>query len=84
MATLTIQFSPKRHGAPPVFRLGLASDEDATPREHEQHHRALISALLPGICLDGDRNFDIERDTSNAQSMLSTDTNDGYEVIDIG
>jgi hypothetical protein len=85
MARLTIQFVPGGSGEPRLFRVGLCSDEDATPREHEQQHRYLVGALFPGLDLDrGPAHIVVERERSVAPVALPSDNSDGYQVIDLG
>jgi hypothetical protein len=87
MAELTIQYLHDPDGRQRLFRIALRSDEDATPREHEQDHRRLIQTLLPGIDLDtqlGD-SVAIEREAPQQEPCLGCSGGDGgYEVIDIG
>src|SRR4051794_30672513 len=63
MARLMIQVYPNpADGGRPVYRVSLASDDDVTPREHEQDHRRAIGKLFPGIDLDGESpRFRVER-----------------------
>ena len=86
MARLTIQFVPREAGSPLLFRVALCSDEDATPREHEQQHRCLVRALFGGLDLDGGRpaHIAVEREQSRAPVALPSDDSDGYQVIDLG
>jgi hypothetical protein len=85
MARLTIELS-RPEGAPPTFRVSLVSDEDATPREHEQNHRRAIAKLFPGIDLDGDSpRFEVAREESQGPPPALCGGDDGgYEVIDLG
>jgi hypothetical protein len=84
MARLTIQFIPRRSAGEVVFHVALASDEDATPREHEQQHRALVRALLPGLDLEGGNpRVEVERDRPAVEPVLGC-SGEGYEVIDVG
>lgn len=85
MARVIIQLD-RPNGSPPTFRISLVSDEDATPREHEQDHRRLVKALLPAIDLDGDSpRFRVERDKPLAEPPppCGCGGDDGYEVIDL-
>jgi hypothetical protein len=86
MAQLTIQLLPPRPGGQQVFRVALVSDEDATPREHEQQHRRLVSRLFPGLDLDGGDapRVEIDRERPAAEPSLGCSGGDGYEVIDLG
>ena len=87
MAQLTIQFTPHRQARQLVFRVALTSDEDATPREHEQHHRRLVSTLFPGLSLEGADapRVEVERERPAAEPCLGcSGGDDGYEVIDLG
>jgi hypothetical protein len=85
MARLTIELF-RRPGSAPTYRIALASDEDATPREHEQTHRRAITQLFPGVELDSESaRFRVEREQPILQPPppISGD-DDGYEVIDLG
>jgi hypothetical protein len=87
MARLTIVFQRRPQGGQKVFRIDLQSDEDATPREHEQQHRRLVQAVLPGIDLDGEnrQGVVVERDRPAREPMICPSCDDdGYEVIDLG
>ena len=85
MARLTIQFTPRRSTREMVFQVALASDEDATPREHEQQHRALVGALLPGLDLEGGNpRVEVQRERPAVEPVLGCSGDDGYEVIDVG
>jgi hypothetical protein len=70
----------------PAYRVSLVSDEDATPREHEQDHRRAIARLFPGLDLDcGSPRFDVEREQSEPTPPMMIGGDDGgYEVIDLG
>jgi hypothetical protein len=85
MAQILIHFDPRPAPGQRHFYVALASDEDATPREHERHHRQLIGKLFPGIDLEGGNpRIDIERQQVQGQSMLSGDDCNDYQVIDLG
>jgi hypothetical protein len=87
MARLTIHFVPRSDGEPLLFRVALWTDEDATPREHEQQHRCLVGALFPGLALagGGPAHIVVERERPVVESvMLPSDDSNGYQVIDIG
>jgi hypothetical protein len=86
MAQITIQLLPHRPAGPLVFRVALDSDEDATPREHEQQHRRLVAVLFPGLDLEGGAapRIVVERERPQAEPMLGCSGGDGYEVIDLG
>jgi hypothetical protein len=86
MAQVIIQMALPE-GEPPIFRIALVSDEDTTPREHEQDHRRLVRAILPGIDLDGDGSprFEVEREKPMMEPPPPCSCgDDGYEVIDLG
>ena len=86
MAQLLIQYLRHPETGDKLFRISLASDEDATPREHEQDHRRLVASLLPGVDLDGCNPAHVverERPAREPMMMPSSD-DDGYEVIDLG
>jgi hypothetical protein len=84
MARLTIQFTPA--GPLRRLRVALCSDEDATPREHEQDHRRLVQSLLPGIDLeaDGSRGVVVEREAPAVEPQLGCSGGGEVEVIDLG
>jgi hypothetical protein len=87
MARLTIQFLPRDSERQLAVRVALDSDEDATPREHEQQHRRLVVGLFPGLNLDGDAgsHVEIEREAPQSEPALGCSCGDGgYEVIDLG
>jgi hypothetical protein len=84
MAQLTIQMLQHPQGGK-TYRISLVSEEDATPREHEQDHRKAIQALLPHVNLDepGPR-VTIERERpAEPPPPCSCGDDDGYEVIDL-
>jgi hypothetical protein len=86
MPQLTIQLTPRNPGGQ-IFRISLSPDEDATPSEHEQQHRRLVSALLPRLDLDGAGapRVVVERERPAAEPMMESSGDDGgYEVIDLG
>jgi hypothetical protein len=85
MAELTIQYLRDAHGRQLFFRFALRSDEDATPREHEQDHRRLIQTLLPGID-PGEPNerVEIEREAPQQEPCLGCSGGNDYQVIDLG
>jgi len=86
MAQLTIEVCRHPQTGSPLYRVSLASDEDATPREHEQDHRRALQKLFPGIDLEGDSPpYHVEREQSQAgPPMMSGGDDGGYEVIDLG
>ena len=47
MAELTISFGRDPTSGQTIVRVGLRSDADASPQEHEADHRRLVAALLP-------------------------------------
>jgi len=56
MAVLTITAHRDAGSGRTTVRVGLGSDPDAMPHEHEAHHRRLAAALLPGrTCSGSDR-----------------------------
>jgi hypothetical protein len=84
MAQLFIHFNPRPAPGQRVFSVALVSDEDATPREHEQQHRQLIGKLLPGLDLNGgDPRVAVEREKPQAEPMLGCSCGDDYQVIDL-
>jgi hypothetical protein len=87
MARLVIHYRPSPDTGERQFLIALASDEDATPREHEQDHRRLVRQLLPGIDLDREDqpNVTVAREQPAIEPMiLPSGDDDGYEVIDLG
>jgi hypothetical protein len=54
MAELSIRLVRDPDTGALQVRVGLVSDEDETPAEHERRHRQLVGRLLPGLCLAGD------------------------------
>ena len=85
MARLTIEMV-RRPGSAVTYRISLASDEDATPREHEQTHRRAVTRLLPGVDLDTEsKSYHVEREQPVMQPPPPVGDDDGgYEVIDLG
>jgi hypothetical protein len=88
MPLMTLQLARRPDTGRLALRVSLCSDEDATPREHEQQHRRLVQALLPAVSLDdggvGGR-VDVERERPAREPVLGCSGDDGgYEVIDIG
>jgi hypothetical protein len=85
MARLTIELV-RRPGSAATYRISLASDEDATPREHELNHRRAVTQLLPGVELDTEsKRFRVEREQPAMQPPPPVGGDDGgYEVIDLG
>jgi hypothetical protein len=86
MAQLTIQLLPGPAGQL-LVRVSLESAEDATPSEHEQDHRRLVGALLPGVDLEcGDPSrVSVERERPQREPSVGCCGGDGgYEVIDLG
>ena len=55
MALLTITVSRDAGTGRTAVRVGLCSDPDAMPHEHEAAHRRLAAALLPGSALERER-----------------------------
>jgi hypothetical protein len=86
MARLTIEMFRLPNGRTAGFRVSLASDEDSTPREHEQTHRRAVCRLIEGLTIDADSaRFHVEREQAALQpTQLPSDDGDGYEVIDLG
>ncbi len=87
MARLTIQLDRRSQAGSVILLVELASDEDATPREHEHDHRRLVSALFPNLDFDG-QNADrvvVERVAPLSQPCLGcSGGDDDYQVIDLG
>jgi len=52
MAELTIRLFRDCDSGQLRVRIGFASDEDASPQEHEQLHRGFVRRLLPELPLD--------------------------------
>lgn len=86
MARLTIQVFPAPENGSRTYRISLVSDEDATPREHEQNHRRAVRSLLGDIDLDTESpRFRVEREAPRAEPPPPCPSDDdGYEVIDLG
>ena len=86
MARLTIELARHPNGKPAAFRVSLVSDEDATPREHEQTHRRAVVRLFEGLDLDCELpRYLVERDQLPLQpAQLPSGDDDGYEVINLG
>jgi hypothetical protein len=86
MARLTIEVCRQPDNGLPSYRVSLVSDEDSTPREHEQDHRRAIARLFPGLDLDaGSTRFQIEREQSESAPPMMIGGDDGdFEVIDLG
>lgn len=85
MARLTIEVARHPQSGSPTYRVSLVSDDDVTPREHEQDHRRALARLFPGIDLDGDGSrFEVEREQSLTPAALCGGDDGGYEVIDLG
>jgi hypothetical protein len=52
-------------------RVGLLSDEDETPAEHERRHRQLVGRLLPGLCLgDLPAGIEVERERPAVEPVV--------------
>jgi hypothetical protein len=47
MAELTISLGRDPTSGERIVRVGLRSDSDASPHEHEDMHRRLVGALFP-------------------------------------
>jgi hypothetical protein len=64
MAELSIRLERNERTGALEIRLGLVSDEDEPPAEHERRHRQLVAALLPGLRLGGDppEGVEVERE----------------------
>jgi hypothetical protein len=52
MAELSIRLVRDPDSGQMQIRIGLVSDEDDTPQEHERRHRRLLLGLLPGLPLE--------------------------------
>jgi hypothetical protein len=52
---LTITVGRDSDSGRTTVRVGLASEADAMPHEHEELHRALAGGLLPGARLQRER-----------------------------
>lgn len=52
MAELSIRLVRDAESGQLQIRIGLVSDEDDTPQEHERLHRRLLQGLLPGVSLE--------------------------------
>jgi hypothetical protein len=55
MALLTITVGRDRASGQTTVRVGLQSDTDALPHEHEALHRRLVAGLLPGAAAERER-----------------------------
>ena len=55
MALLTITVGRDPGSGRTTVRVGLRSDDDALPHEHEAQHRRLVAALLPGAAPERER-----------------------------
>jgi hypothetical protein len=58
MAEITIHLRTDPQTGARVIRVGLVSDEDALPQEHERLHRGVVARLFPGLdlgCAGGER-----------------------------
>ena len=55
MAVLTITVARDAGSGLTTVRVGLGSDADALPHEHEATHRRLVAALLPGAEVQRER-----------------------------
>jgi hypothetical protein len=86
MARLTIEVCRHPQTGAPTYRVSLVSEDDVTPREHEQDHRRAVTRLFPGIDLDGNSSrFEVEREQSQSgPPIMVGGDDDGYEVIDLG
>ncbi len=65
MAQLSIRLVRDPETGQMQVRVGLVSDVDDTPQEHERRHRRLLSELLPGLpaesCQDSPVHVERER-----------------------
>jgi hypothetical protein len=86
MARLIVHLQRPPQGGSALIHVALTSDEDATPREHEQQHRRIVQRLLPGLDLDDPGpNVEVERVRPAQDPMICASGDDGgYEVIDLG
>lgn len=55
MALLTITVSRDAVSGRTAVRVGLCSDPDAMPHEHEAHHGQLVRVLAPGATVERER-----------------------------
>ncbi len=55
MAQLSIRLSRDAETGRLQIRVGLASDADDTPQEHERRHRRLLQELIPGLPAEASR-----------------------------
>lgn len=55
MALLTITVGRDPDSGRTTVRVGLRSDADALPQEHEAEHRRLVAGLLPGAAVERER-----------------------------
>ena len=55
MAELTVTVVRERRGGPTTVAVGLVSDDDMLPQEHEALHRRLAGVLLPSPGVERDR-----------------------------
>jgi hypothetical protein len=55
MALVTITVRRDAASGRTTVRVGLRSDDDALPQEHEALHRRLVAGLLPGATVERER-----------------------------
>jgi hypothetical protein len=72
MAELSIRLVRDTETGRLQVRVGLVSDEDDTPQEHERRHRRLLRDLLPGLPLDPgeDAAIQVERERPARESVV--------------
>lgn len=86
MARLVIHYRPSPDTGERQFLIALASDEDATPREHERDHRRAVLSLFPQLDLEevNSPRFSVERESAPDPMLPCSCDGGGYEVIDLG
>ena len=74
MAEMTIRLRINPETGKKDIVVGLRSDEDALPHEHEQHHRQLVNKLIEGGVLRAGEagNVVIEREEDRSATDTST------------
>lgn len=72
MAELSIRLVRNERTGALEIRVGLLSDEDEPPSEHERRHRQLVGKLLPGLSLGGDlpEGVEVERERPAVEPVV--------------
>jgi hypothetical protein len=76
MAEMTIRLETDPQTGKKNIVIGLKSDADALPHEHEQQHRALVDKLIQGGLLKATElgKIVVERDEEEKQPVAPTST----------